>query len=221
MSSEGEGENDFESDETVKQKPDSKVAQLIESYDLGASFGDTLEELWTADGEKRESLRTLADRFNKRLFEAAVSDAGMATLDGEISNMYRLLTDEDVSSGNRIETRRRLEQNGVNITQLEQDFVTYQAIRSYLKEHRGAQYDNDTTHTRVDGVIDTIQRLKSRTISVAEKSLLQLRDTNQLALGEFQLFIDINVYCEECETQYGFVELLQQGGCECQLADNE
>ncbi len=42
--------------ETSAEKPDSKVARLIESYELEAAFGDQLEKSWTADGEARESL---------------------------------------------------------------------------------------------------------------------------------------------------------------------
>jgi len=204
-----------ERDGAEATQPESKVARLIDAYELGASFGDRLEEAWTADGDQRESLRSLADRFNRRLLQVTMAEAGMSTLDGEVSNLYRLLTDDDVSSGNRTEARRRLEQHGVDIEQLERDFVTYQAIRSYLKEYRGAEYERDTGTTRVEGVVDTIQRLKSRVNSVATKNLEQLRKTDKVTLGEFRLFVEISVFCEDCRTQYGLVDLLQGGGCEC------
>ncbi|AQL44347.1 hypothetical protein BV210_17200 [Halorientalis sp. IM1011] len=205
-------EDDTEGRNTI----DSKVARLIDEYGLGGAYGDRLESLWTADGSERESLRALADRFNERLLDAAITDAGMSTVDGEVANIYRLLTDDDVSSGNRIEARRRLEQHGVDVDQLERDFVTYQAIRSYLKEYRDAQYESDSQADRTESVVDTIQRLKSRTRSVAERSLDQLRGTDRITLGEFRLFIDISVHCEECETQYEFVDLVKRGGCECE-----
>lgn len=197
-------------------KADNKVARLLEEYGLGSDFGDRLEELWTAEGSERESLRTLADRFNERLLESAMADAGMSTVDGEVANMYRLLTADDVSSGNRTEARRRLAENEIDVEQLERDFVTYQAIRSYLKDYRGAEYESSSETTRTDSVIETIQRLKSRTRSVAEKNLEQLRETGRITLGEFRLFIDISVLCEECDTQYEFVELIKRGGCECE-----
>ena len=195
---------------------DSKVARLLDEYGLGEAYGDRLESLWTAEGSERESLRSLADRLNERMLEAAITDAGMSTVDGEVANIYRLLTDDEVSSGNQIEARRRLEQNDVDVDQLERDFVTYQAIRSYLKEYRGAEYEDQSQTDRTESVIDTIQRLKSRTRSVAEQSLDQLRGADKITLGEFRLFIDISVHCEDCNSQYGFVELVQQGGCDCQ-----
>ncbi|RXK47934.1 rod-determining factor RdfA [Halorientalis pallida] len=195
---------------------DSKVARLIDEYALGEGYGDRLEALWTANAGERESLRALADRFNERLLKAAIADTGFSTVDGEVANIYRLLTADDVSSGNRVEAQRRLEQHGVDVDQLERDFVTYQAIRSYLKEYRGAQYEGDSEEDRVESVVDTIQRLKSRTRSVAEQSLEQLRTVGHIRLGEFRLFIDISVLCEECNSQYEFIELVKRGGCDCQ-----
>lgn len=97
---------------------------VFKHYELGQQFGDRLEDLWTAEGDERESLRSLADRFNRRLLAAAMDDAGMAALEWEVANLYRLLTSDDVSSGNRTEARRRLEQNGIDIEQLERDLVT-------------------------------------------------------------------------------------------------
>lgn len=208
-------EDGDEASEGGDDRPDSKVARLIDAYELGASFGDQLEDRWTAEGDRRESLRSLADRFNRRLLEAAMADAGMATLDGEVANLYRLLTADDVSSGNRTEARRRLEQQGIDVDDLERDFVTYQAIRSYLKDYRGAEYERDDA-TTTDGVIETVQRLESRTRAVAETSLDQLRQTDQLSLGQFRLFVEVNVLCEDCGKQYGLIELLQAGSCDCE-----
>lgn len=196
---------------------DNKVARLITEYGLGSELGDELEKRWTADGPERESLRTLANRFNERLLEAAVTDAGMTPVDGEVANLYRLLTDEDVSSGDRTEARRRLEKQGIDVEQLQSDFVTYQAIRSYLKEYRDAQYESDRQSSRPDNVIGTVQKLTARLRSVAEKNLNQLSGTDHLALGDFRIFVDINVLCEECDTQYKFVDLIERGGCKCQV----
>ncbi|MFC6771661.1 rod-determining factor RdfA, partial [Halorubrum pallidum] len=54
----------------TSSRPNSKVARVIEAYDL-AGLGAQLERQWTgADGD-RTSLRDLADVFNRRVLEAA------------------------------------------------------------------------------------------------------------------------------------------------------
>ncbi len=196
------------------ERPASKVARLIEEYGFDESFGDRLETLWTADRERRKSLRDLADLFNRRLLKARMTGAGMSTLDGEVDNIYRLLMADDVSSGTRVETRTRLERNGIDVDRLERDFVSYQAIRSYLKDYRDTEYVRDE-RDRTESVRQSIQRLRSRLRSVTETNLTQLRDTGRLVLGDYRLFIDVDVLCEDCGAQYGITELLERGGCNC------
>ncbi|MFD1514191.1 rod-determining factor RdfA [Halomarina rubra] len=193
----------------------SKVARLIEAYDLGSSFGAHLEARWTAEGDDRLSLRDLADRFNRELLRSALEDAGESPIDGEVENLYRLLTDDEVSSGVQTEASARLERTGVDVDQLERDFVTYQAIRSYLTKYRDAEYSEPSDEDRPEKVRQTVQRLQSRTQSVTERSLGQLREADHLTLGEFRLFVDVDVLCEDCGAQYGVAELLERGGCDC------
>jgi hypothetical protein len=196
--------------------PSSKVARLIEEYDLGASFGDRLERLWTGETDERMSLRDLASLFNRRLLEVAMERAGMSAVDGEVDNLYRLLTADTVSSGMQTEARTRLKRDGVDVERLERDFVTYQAIRSYLKDYRGASYERTTDADRINNVTDTVQQLRSRLRSVTKGSLEQLRDTGRLTLGDFRLFVDVDVLCEDCGAQYDVAELLARGGCDCE-----
>ena len=116
----------------------SKVVRLIDEYDL-QGLGADLEQQWTAD-EDRKSLRDLASCFNQQLLQRTLEEADVQYLDGEIENTYRLLTGDEVSSAESTRVKRRLERDGIDVGALETDFVTYQAIRSYLKNHRGAEY---------------------------------------------------------------------------------
>jgi hypothetical protein len=124
---------------------ETKVGRLIDGYDLGPEYGAELEAAWTDDGVERKSLRDLAEEFNRKLLAAAMSGAGMSTLDGEVDNIFRLLTEDDVTAGTRTDARSRLERNGIDVDQLERDFVTYQAIRLFVSvdvlcEGCGSQY---------------------------------------------------------------------------------
>jgi hypothetical protein len=190
----------------------SKVARLIEEYDLQGA-GPELERLWTAD-EDRRSLRALAEYFNRQLLEAALTDRDVQLLDGELENTYRLLTDDEVSSADRTRVRRRLERDGVAVEDLESDFVTYQAIRSYLKDHRNAEYTPAETDP-IERQKTNLQQLRGRVTSVTEGNLEQLRDNDRITLGEFRTLVTTQVICEECNAQFDVLDLLDRGGCAC------
>lgn len=193
----------------------SKVGRLIEAYDIGEGVGEELEVKWLGEGTERVSLRDLADEFNRRLLAAAIDEAGMSALDGEIENLYRLLSADDVAPDARIDARRRLERNGVDVDRLASDFVTYQAIRSYLKKYRGVEYERPEDADRIERTTESLQRLQSRLQTVSENNLEQLRDGDRLTLGEFRTIVTADVYCETCDSQYSVIELLERGGCDC------
>lgn len=190
-----------------------KLVRLIEEYDL-QTLGAELERRWTGADEERSSLRDLADYVNQQLLAAAMAEADMQPLDGEIENVYQLLTGDDVSGGERTRTRRRLEREGVDVDALLDDFVTYQSVRTYLTKHRDAEYSPRDRDPTADGA-ENIKRLRGRTATVTESRLERLRKSDDLTLGAFRTLIDITILCEDCGGQYEVVELLERGGCDC------
>ena len=195
-------------------EPRSKVARLIETHDL-APLGAELEAAWLGEAGERQSLRDLADRFYRALLLAAVRDAGMDVVDGEAANYYRLLTDESVSAGRRVEAQNRLEAAGVEVENLREDFVTYQAIRHYLTEIRGASYDRDEQSSGVERERSVIERLQSRVERVVRDTVDRLRTAGRLSVGEYRILVSVDVLCQECGGQYTVGELLERGHCDC------
>lgn len=191
-----------------------KVARVIDEYEL-EGIGEQLERAWTADGSERKSLRELAAFFNRRVIERAMTEAGRQPIDGEQENILRLLTDDDTTSSERTRIRRRLERDGVDVDGLESDLVSYQAIRTYLKNNRDAHY-SASTDNRLERDERSIQQLRNRFEVVAESKLEQLRDSGRIALGDFRLFSDPTVLCEVCGTKLSVSELFDQEGCDCE-----
>jgi hypothetical protein len=204
------GQSDSRDDSTDGRR--RKVVRLLDEYGL-EGLGVDLEERWTAEDE-RLSLRELADYFNRQLLRQAMLDAGVQTVDGNVENIYRLLTDDAVSDAEQTRVRRRLEREGLDVETLQTDFVSYGAIRTYLKEYRGADHTSEDVDP-IEREITNIEQLRGRVESVAEGKLEQLQSAGQVDLDEFRMLVEIQVVCEECNTQYGFVELLERGGCEC------
>ncbi len=190
----------------------SKVARVLTEYEL-QDLGDEMERRWT-DEEDRWSLRDLEMFFNTAILAAALERAGVQPLDGEVENTYRLLTDPDTGSAEKMRARRRLEREGVDVDGVMDDCVSYQAIRTYLKEHRDAEYSPPEIDP-LERQKSNTQQLRGRVNSVTEGNIEQLRDSGHLTLGDFRVLVDIRVLCEECNTQYDVDTLLETGGCAC------
>ncbi|WP_227356409.1 rod-determining factor RdfA [Haladaptatus salinisoli] len=194
----------------------SKVQRVIDEYGL-AGLGDRLEAHWLGDDDEQYSLRQLADLFNQEVLRAALTNAGVSTLDGEIENTHRLLTSDDVSSGVRTETENALKRDGIDIERLKQDFVSHQAVHTYLTKYRSVSYQSqaDEPAAQLEKGASTIQRLRNRTAAVTETTLDNLRNTDRITLGDFELFVDLRVVCNTCGQSYAVDELLREGGCDC------
>ncbi|MFB6187259.1 MAG: rod-determining factor RdfA [Halobacteriaceae archaeon] len=192
----------------------SKVGYLINQYEM-KDIGQELENRWLGNGYTAQSLRDLADWFNRRLLRAKLERNGMAPLDGEVANLYRLLSSEDVTAGARVEAEATLEDNEINPNQIKEEFVSHQAIHTYLTNFRGASKD-ESSIDQTKKARDTIQKLRNRFIAVTENNLEQLRSSQRITLGEFNVLFDIQIMCEDCGASYSITELFDQGGCDCE-----
>ena len=184
--------------------------------------GQELEDRWLGRGYESQSLRSLADWFNERLLRAKIERGGGTPLDGEVANLYRLLSQDDVTAGMRVDAEAALERNDIDPETLQDEFVSHQAVHTYLTEFRGVSKEQATTDTdRIEKARTTIQRLQSRLIAVIESNLTQLRNSGRLALGDFNVLVDVQVLCTDCGTSYPITDLLDNGGCECQLENED
>jgi len=196
--------------------PNNKIARLLDEYDLNNGFGAELEERWTRSGESRSSLRELAEIFNKKLLETEIRRHDMSPLSGEVDNIYTLLTGESVSVGDRVEARNRLERAGIDVGKLKKDFVTYQAVRSYLQNVRGATYESTEDSADTDAAVESIRRLHSRVEAVVNSNIEHLRQNDELTIGDPQISVTVQVFCASCRSQHSYDELLKRGECDCE-----
>lgn len=195
--------------------PSNKVTRLIEKYECDG-LGLELEERWTADDETQLSLRELADHFNKRLVEHRLKDAGMTALESDVDVTYKRLTEDTVSRGVRTDTRNRLERNGINVEELESDFVSYQSIRRHLRDRRGVEYEHISDEEKIEKDRESIQQLVTRTQTVIDDRIRKLSTTGRVDFEEFQVVLNPQILCQNCGTQYTVEELFEQQGCSCQ-----
>jgi len=190
-----------------------KVERLIDEYGL-EGVGAELVDSWTAAGEDRRSLRDLARYFNRQLLRRRLDRADVSSVAVDEETVFRRLRGEETSPGVRTRMRGQLEREGVDVDSLEADFVSHTAVRTFLR-HRGASRP-DTATDRVAAEAGHIQRLRSRTATVTEDKLEQLRTTGRIDVGEFRVLVDVQIFCEECQTQFDVNELLEARQCSCE-----
>lgn len=190
-----------------------KVARVLEKYDR-SDLGDELAARWTAE-TNRMSLRELAEYFNLQLLESQLDQQRVDMLPGEVENIYELLTGDDVTSGTRIQVENRLSEHGIDVEELRSDFVSRQAIHTYLTKHRQESYTKPDTDEVVDRRLEELQRLRSRQQAVTEQTVTTLRERDRLDLGEFQVLSSVQIQCRDCGRQFELAALLNRGSCDC------
>jgi len=192
-----------------------KVGRIGTEYGL-TDLDETLVEYWTDRTEDRYSTRELATYVNEWILEAAFDEAGIQHRDGEIANTYRLLTDDDVSSGVRVQTRNELERDGLAIEDIERDFVSHQSVYTHLKRCLEAELETPTDDERLERSRNKLGALRTRTSAVTADTIAQLERNDILEIGEFDVIVDVSVSCTDCKQQYTVAELLDRGGCACE-----
>jgi len=202
-------------DMTGEDGPNTKVGRVIEAYDLD-EMGPTLEAAWTGETGERTSLRDLADEFNEAVLTAAVRETANPSLDVEIASTYEALRDGTGSEVTR--ARRRLERKGVDVDELTGDFVTHQAVHTYLTKDRGASLPTDE-EGRAERKIQTIEKLQGRLSAVSESAVSSLANADELDRGDYDVLVDVRAVCPNCGADAPISELIRRGGCGCETGD--
>lgn len=188
---------------------DCKIGRVSRRREL-EEVDEMLKESWKAGS----SLRDLEEQYNHHVLEVTMRDADVETLQGEVKNLYRLLTDDDVSAGMQIEARSRLEQHGVDPDTVTDDFVSYQTIRTHLRSCLEVDTQRESTVTK-SGAKNTVLKLLSRTESITKRTIEQLCTNDLLTVGNAYVTLSLRVSCTDCGEEYSFTRLLERGHCSC------
>lgn len=192
---------------------DCKIGRVIESYELSGIDGELARDR-RGDTGPPASLRDLAERFNREVLRQAVEDAGGMPIDVEVTNVYRLLIDDDVSRGRRIRVRKRLEGLGVDLEAVERAFVSHPTMGAHLSDCLGVERpaaDGD----RTERVKERVFKLESRGEAVIRNALAGLASSDHVAAGDLTVTMDARVTCETCGVHAPAGEFVDRRGCDC------
>ena len=188
---------------------ESKVTRVIEKHNL-ADMGARLEKAWTGDGGERTSLRGLADEFNRAVVEASLRENGVTSISFEIDGIYEALSDAKKAETTR--TKRYLEREGIDPSELRSDFVTHQTIHTYLRNERGVRFSRGDEKL-ADRKIETVEKLQGRITAVTESAVSSLAAAGELDRTGYEILVDVRAVCPKCGSDYSVTELFDEGGC--------
>lgn len=198
---------------TGSHKDKTKISRIARKYALDDVTAELVRRR-RGNGGDGLSLRELELYFNQRVLQAALEQAGETPLDGEVNNTYRLLTSDEVTEGTRIEARRRLERIGVDVTAVEDDFVSYQTINRFLDAHPEIS-DSESNEDPITEKLERLFKLESRLSAVTTSTLERLRTEGGFSMGEFEVYVAVTVTCTDCGARRSLRELLTHRGCDC------
>ena len=185
-----------------------KVGRNARAYDLDR-FDSRLRERHR-DGA---SLRDLERVVNTAVLRAALREVG-ADVIGDVESVYDALVDDDVSAGRRTEVRERLSAAGVDVEALCGDFVSYQTVRTHLREC--LEVDTDRREPLdPDDARGTIEWARSRSEGIVARTLERLAESDAVAAGDLDAAHVIRVTCDDCGATFPVETFLDRGGCDC------
>lgn len=186
-----------------------KVCQVVNGYDVG----DVEAEFAVQYETDEVSLRGFADRLNAALIESAL-DSINEVLHGDPLILYRTLTDASVDGEYQAQTKDALVYAGVDVAELQDDFVSHMTVRKHLRECRELETGQSDTPT-VDGVQSKIEYSLDYATRTIRQVLTGLEDSGKIASGDLDVTVTARLICTECNTTYRVAELLEHRGCDC------
>lgn len=199
---------------SVQEHCGCKVGRTIDAFGL-TELNDELVVRRSGRAGDVESLRHLADYFNRSVLREAMVDAGMSPLEGEVENVYRLLTDDDVSDGMRVRTRNRMEREGVDLETVESSFVSHPTMGNHLRDCLDVE-PSTPSRDPVATARERIFKMVTRAERVIENTLAGLASSSHLASGTLAVTVDVQVVCEDCGAIGDVSSFVDAGGCDCE-----
>lgn len=187
-----------------------KVDRVTDEYDL-QELDDRVLRLRENDDA---SLRSLESYINQWMLKRAMVENGMTVLDGAEENYHRLLTDDDVMDTARREARRELEQAGVDVDELEDDFVSYQTVRKHLNECLDTDTSEEYTPD-IEDARDNFNALIQRVKNVVSRTINRFRKYDVVQIGEPEVRVSVKLRCGDCGRTHELHSFLDSPRCAC------
>jgi len=197
--------------------PCCKVGRGIEKYGCDG-LNDTLVYEYR---EGDASLRDLEQVINREFTTASLQETG-SPADRDPQEITSILRgNDDVSKREKARVRTELEQAGVEVDQLEQDYVSFRTVKTHLNEHLGVDTSRTESITS-DSAKGLIEWATTRCTSVIEQTIERLSNADVAAISDdFTVSVSPRITCYDCNSSFTVQEFIENDGCRCGSDDAE
>jgi hypothetical protein len=167
------------------------------------------------------SLRELADVVNGRVLTSSIEKAeaeierpfGSMTLDEMVNHIYEVLQGDDTERRARVRTR--LDQAGLDVNRIREDWVTHPTVRNHLRECLGIDTSRSADITREEAV-DTVEWAQTTCEHIVIQTLDRLQSAGHLSSDTYDVTVSVRLVCRECASKYEPRKLFRDDGCACE-----
>jgi len=186
-----------------------KIDRVATKYDL-----DDLDRMVRHRRRKNgASLRDLERLINTQILDAALAETDVDIL-GDAASVYEVLTGSDVDTRRLVNVQDQMEKHGIDLEELESDFISYQTVRTHLNDCLGV----DTSRQGVESIeegYEIIRGDRQRHQEVVSRTIARFSRLNLVQIENPTVTVSTTIECESCKRTYRILEFLEQGRCEC------
>jgi hypothetical protein len=194
-----------------------KVPRVLKKYNL-PDYGQKLEEMWTRQSN-RLSIRELEVKLNAKLIQQAVKASADVDLDDfTAEDYYERLKNMDDDDDLENEAARTLQEHGVDISDLRDDFASYHSIFTYLRS-RGANSPT-TTETEpsqlVENVLQDVDETEKEASETIDEEIDRMSNIGAIPPEAPDVEVTVIVQCAYCGATHDIRSYIQRQGCGCE-----
>jgi hypothetical protein len=190
-----------------------KVCRVLDERDM-TQYKERLINQWQADKPQRKGYRQLAEWLNVMMLRREMDHAGLSTLGNEPESKYeRLRNDDETVSA---EVRTNLRNEGIDVDELDADFVSYGVVRTHLKQCLGLNRAVESTEWERDA----IEYTRDHATGKLEDAVRSLVNKGELAAcGDVDVHVTLEVECDGCHSRVPVDRAIRRGYVSQQAAE--
>jgi len=191
-----------------------KTHRVIEKYGI-QSFKPELKSKWTGKNHDKVGIRDLADELNIKILDEALGDVTLETYSTE--DLHELLTEDGPRNSAQF-VKTELEDEGIDVDEVTDDFVSHTALRNYLMSVH--KVESPQRHPEGEERIRSYKEATEREQKSHKRNLEQrlniLQTKGHIPDGEIDITVKTTVKCPSCGRRMRARKMIDlNDGCEC------